>query len=278
MKRILVTGSSGFVGQNLVKRLEKQLDKYEIIKYDRKSPKEYIKVDTVFHLAAYGNRHTQTDIDEIYKANVNLLLDLLRNVKYERFINVGTSSEYGTKDRPMREDDLLEPETFYAASKAAGTLASQVFAKQRDENIVTIRPFSLYGPGEGDHKFIPILTRAVFSHKPVKIAPGVHDWIHIDDFIDAMLLVAREADSLSGEIFNVGTGIQHTNKEVVRLVENVSTFILDKHFTDEKMRDYDTQKSWVADITKIKKLGWEPKIDLEEGIRRYLDWYTPPGV
>lgn len=236
--------------------------------------------DVIFHLAAYGNKYDQKNVTAIYTANIMRLLSLIKEtdkIDYKAFIVIGTSSEYGTKDKPMKETDLLEPETFYAASKVGATHLARVWAIQRNKPIVIIRPFSLYGPGEGEHKFIPILTKSLFTDQRIKLAPGVHDWIHIDDFIDALLLVTKHANELKGQVVNIGTGIQHTNEEVAQMASEVSGIKLDIEKVG-KLRDYDTSKSWVADITKIKKLGWTPKISLREGIKKYIEWYTPPGV
>lgn len=275
MIRTVVSGCNGFIGKHLVECLHHL--GHKVVSLDREGGNSSVtKADYVFDLAAYGNRYDQKDINETYKANVERVKDLLlwTSPKNKAVILTGTSSEYGRKTKPMKETDALEPETYYAASKVAATKLGQVWATRENVPVVTVRPFSLYGPGEGDHKFIPILARSMFANKIVDIAPGVHDWIHIDDYIDALIFIMNRADFLKGEVINVGTGIQSTNTQVAKLFKKVTGHSI-KTRKVGKLIDYDTTKSWVADITKIKNLGWKPKITLEEGIKRTYEWYMP---
>jgi nucleoside-diphosphate-sugar epimerase len=202
------------------------------------------------------------------------LLATTNPINYSALINFGTSSEYGRKDKPMNEEDLLEPDTLYAASKAGATLLARAWTKIYDKPIVTVRPFSVYGPEDDWGKFIMTVINCIHSRKTLTLAKGVHDWIYINDFIDGILTVVNHAHTLRGRVINIGTGVQYTNEEVVRIAEKV---IGKKAKVQEAnlIRSYDTTVSWVADNKLLKTLGWQPKFDLRKGIEETVKYYLP---
>ena len=276
-ERILITGSSGFLGTRLRKRLEQHQIK-RIKHQDLDKPGELMvsfNPNVIFHLAAYGNYHFQRDVKETYRANVMNLLSLLEasdKVNYKAFINIGSSSEYGEKHSPMQETDQLDPETFYAASKAAGTFLAKVWAVQKDKPIVTIRPFSITGVGEQEQHLIPTLIRSCLYGEQMKFVPKpVHDFINIDDLIDGMLLLVENADKYKGEVFNIGTGRQYNNQEVKEIVEKITGKKARIEIVDT-LRSYDTIK-WIADNSKLRKLGWKPKKILKQSIQEMVENY-----
>lgn len=275
----LITGAGGFIGSHLVETLKSRGEKTVCL--DRKylySPKNLKKIisankpNRVYHLAAYGNHSNQKEVGRIFKANLLgtfNLLNALKDINIESFINTGSSSEYGKKNTAMEESMILEPDTFYGATKAGATYLARAFAKQYKIPAVTIRPFSVYGPGEASHRFIPTLIKCCQTGNPITLASGVHDWIYIDDFIAGVLLVAKNAKKLSGEVINIGTGKQYSNMQIVKIVsENFNRPI--KIERTKMLRTYDTTKMWKADNKKIKSLGWKPKTDIVEGIKKTI--------
>lgn len=160
----------------------------------------------------------------------------------------------------MREDMVLQPDIFYAATKAAGTHLARAFAKQYDKPIITVRPFSVYGPGEADHRFIPTVIRKIRSGEEIELCEGEHDWIYVDDVVDAMIRLLPHADKHKGEVFNIGCGEAYTNHYVVGIIQkllNKGTEI--KNI--EAMRPWDSG-IWCADVTKLKSVigfDWKPR-------------------
>lgn len=300
----LVIGGGGFIGANLVRRLLKErcdvhltmrrtTDLFRIrdIKNhltlhavslnnsrDLSLIMQKLNPSLIFHLAAHGSNSYETDVREIVETNVTGTLNLLlasRDVPYEAFINTGTSSEYGFKSTPMRESDLLEPVSFYAAAKASTTLLASVFAKMYQKPIVTLRPFSVYGSFEDPRRFIPTIVRNLIKGNPIQLTAGTQrrDFIYIDDVVEAYMKVAMLANKLQGKILNLGTGKQYANDEVVRTLFRVTG----KRVPIEKgaypKRVWDTPH-WVADMSQTKRLlGWRPKYSLEEGLRKTYEWY-----
>lgn len=279
-EKCLVTGSGGFIGSRLTQRLKE--NGYETIALARGALNipdvlgEILRVqrpELIFHLAAYGNHYQQTDASEIFRANLIGTFNLLEaasTIGFRAFVNTGSSSEYGRKTHPMSELMLPETDTFYGATKVGSTFLVRAFARQLGLPIVTVRPFSVYGPGEAENRFIPTAIRCALSGEEMTLAPGVHDWIFVDDFVDGMMLVSENAASLSGEVVNIGSGIQYTNEEVIRTIELVTGQTL-KIKPSGKLRVYDTETMWVADNGVIRGLGWRPVYGLLEGIKTTAD-------
>ncbi len=279
-EKILVTGANGFIGSGLVKELED--GGARVIKLDRAILTQpdvlirtikRIKPSKIFHLAAYGNHYDQKDVREIYNANVYGTFNLLQAASQagvKCFVNTGSSSEYGKKDVPMKEDMVPEANTMYGATKVASTYLSKAFASEYGLPVVTVRPFSVYGPGEAEHRFIPTVIRCCLSGQPLKLAHGVHDWIYIDDFVNGMIIAANNIRKLSGEVVNIGTGKQYSNEKVVEEVQNICGINVKKEEIGS-IRNFDTITSWVADNEKLRSFGWKPKIDLRNGIEKVIN-------
>lgn len=303
---ILVTGAAGFIGANLVKkliifnndihifvkkstnlwRLKDNLTKIKIhytsLNNLRQLEKTLKKINPkiIYHLATHGGYSYQTDQLEIIKTNIlgtTNLLTALNSLDYQCFINTGSSSEYGFKKKPMKEDDLLEPNSFYAATKATSTYLCQVFAKTYQKPIITLRPFSVYGPYEEPTRLIPTIITNIIQKKPVKItAKDVkRDFIYIDDVIDCYLKIPLLINKkLYGEIFNIGTGKQYSNLDIAKKIIKImkKQVIIQKGAYQE--RKWDTN-FWVADISKSKKyLKWQAKVSLTDGLKKNVKWWT----
>jgi len=285
MANIIVTGASGFIGSHLIRRLKK--DGHTVFPIPHKTlttATTYLKdqlekfnPDYIYHLSSYGNMNTQTDEDLIVATNVIHtwnLLQVTKDIPYKAFVNFGSSSEYGKKDEVMTESMLPEADTFYGASKVASTYLCKAFAKQYDKPIVTVRPFSVYGPGEATFRFIPKLIselkRSPYGQMTVDMH-AKHDWIYIDDFIDALLLIASNALRFKGQVVNIGTGKETRNVRIVKLLQQIADAFIQVTYING-MRPNDSPV-WKDGSSKLKKLNWSPTISLEEGLRRCYEYY-----
>ncbi len=280
--KAVISGMNGFIGKHLARSLmAKEID---VLPIDRKlliNPKklwEFIKwenPDYIFCLHAYGNHSSQQNDEETFLANVAATFNLLnasKDIPYKAFINFGSSSEYGKKQTAMKEEDLPEAETMYGCTKVAGTYLARAFSKKYDLPIVTVRPFSVYGPGEADFRFIPTVIRCALRGEELKLEPtGMHDWIYIWDFIEGVLQVADHAKTLQGQAINIGTGAQSSNKEIV---EEIS-FLSDKFIkTDTKYMRPNDSGVWIGKSDTLKLLGWKPQYDLESGLLETYRYYA----
>ncbi|MHB9161691.1 MAG: NAD-dependent epimerase/dehydratase family protein [Nitrosotalea sp.] len=282
---ILITGASGFIGSHVATRLEK--DGYKVVPLAHKilqKPKALKKiVDTlqpqyIFHFSAFGNHSMQTDETKIITANINgtfNLLEATKDIPYIAFINIGTSSEYGKKMEAMKETDTLNTDTFYGSSKVASTYMARAFAIQYNKPIITVRPFSVYGQGEADHRFIPKMIKSILSGERFTITEGWHDWIYIDNLVDGImhLLGAQRELGLvfKGQVYNIGTGIETSNMAIYNQIIELADRNINIVYAPVKPQDSVT---WKADITKMKDLGWKPTISLEEGLKKCWEYYS----
>lgn len=300
---IFVTGAFGFIGSHLVRRLctrghdvhalvkpssnprrlkdlEGQISIHQVSLTDTRSLAVLlarIKPRAIYHVAAAGAYANQTDYAEMVRVNTMGTLALLEaslEVAYTVMVNIGSSAEYGIKPKPMAEHDLLEPQSVYAATKASGTLLCQVFAKLYDKPIVTIRPFTVYGPHEESFRFIPTVIRSILKGQTIKLTkkPLRHDYVYIDDMVDACILALKSGRSLMGKICNVGTGLEYTNAQVVRMLFRIAGKTVPIEEGSYTPRRWDSPH-WVADISQTKRLlGWEAKTSLTQGLRKTYEW------
>lgn len=303
--RVLITGGAGFIGTNIINkllnlgckninliikdstnlaRLTNVITKINLHKVDLLDKNKLHKVirkinpSIIIHLATYSSYRDQEAASQMIETNITGTLNLLtasKDINYDIFINTGSSSEYGIKNEPMSEKDYLEPISFYAATKASATYLCQVFAREYKKPIVTLRPFSVYGPYEESKRFIPTIIRAVIKNEPIKLTSGAQrrDFIYIEDVVDIYIKTLSFGKKLSGQILNMGTGIEYTNSEVVQALFKVVNQKAKIENGSFPRRLWDTSH-WIADISKIKKyLNWKPKFTLEEGLKKTYEWY-----
>jgi nucleoside-diphosphate-sugar epimerase len=303
---VLLTGATGFVGANLLRALLKTEKDIHIFLRETSSPwriKEIlpqitihtvdltdreavqkqvskIKPKKIFHLATYGGYPDQEDFSKIALANfwgTANLLDACIKHDFEFFINTGSSSEYGIKQVAMSEDDVLVPASTYGVTKAAASLYCQSVAKKRGSKIFTLRLFSPYGYFEGSERLIPYVICHCLQNKQLELSnPGfVRDFVFIEDVVDAYIKVALASERLaSGEIYNVGSGKQHTIKEVVDTIAALTGYCKPAGWGAKPARQADVAKMWEANITKIKtQTSWQPQHSLREGLSKTINWF-----
>lgn len=301
---ILVTGAAGFIGANLVRSLIEKNAQIHIIQKpssdfwrledcksklifhqeqlsDRKKLAKLLQKihpEVIYHLAAHGSYPGQTDVDKMVASNILGTLNLLfalKDVNYRCLVNTGSSSEYGIKSKPMQEKDVCQPLTFYGATKLSTTVLCQVFAKIFHKPIVTFRPFSVYGPYEKESRFIPTIIRSLIKKKPIRLTSGTirRDFIYVEDVVNAYLKAPDRIDKLKGNICNIGTGKEHTNDEVVKILFQITKREVPVKKGAFPPRMWDTTH-WRADILRTRKLlGWQPRFSLKKGLNKMFKWF-----
>lgn len=219
MKKILITGSNGFIGKNLI---EFYKNKYEVLTLTRQDNIEDVlknKPDAIINCAA--NIYNK---EKIFECNVELVYKLLNYVKDNncKMIQIGSSAEYGKKDYPTKETDMLEPRNIYEATKAAATMLCVGIAKEYSLPVVVARPYSVYGKYEKSYRLFPKLLNAFINDIPMNLNQGYHDFIYIKDFIKGLdILLNEKNEKISGDTVNFGSGVQISNFEILNIFENI---------------------------------------------------------
>jgi UDP-glucose 4-epimerase len=304
MRRTLVTGATGFVGSNLARRLVEDghdvhlmlrpahatwrieamreashLHVVDLSDHDAVSASvDAIRPDWVFHLAVHGAYSSQGDVHQMIRTNivatVNLVEACLRT-GCEAFVNTGSSSEYGFKDHAPHEAEWLEPNSSYAVTKAAATMYCRHMAQRHGIHLPTLRLYSVYGPFEEPTRLMPTLVvRGLQGTLPPLVTGEItRDYVYADDVVQAYLLAAARPTEELGAVYNVGSGVQTSLREVVDLARRVLSIPEEPHWGSMPSRQWDTN-CWVADCRKIQHaLGWQPRYTLDRGFGELVRWF-----
>lgn len=299
-KKIVVTGANGFIGAHLVAALEsesaevfalvrKHSDLSRLVKFNTRAKKitvdllDYqavrneiaaIQPNYVFHTAVsrdYNNWQATLDMNS--SATLNLLHACLSS-SLERFVQCGSSLEYGDIKAPFRESDAIRPNSLFGASKAAGTLQLQRLALNKGFPVVILRLFHVYGILDNKHRLVPTAIKNFLSNSPVTLTdPGYrHDFVYVSDVVKACLLAATKKEA-SGQIFNIASGEPVANEDVIALIGSITGKQTEVKVGAFPPREWD-KAEWYADISKAQKqLGWRPDSSLEHGLQQCVAWY-----
>jgi UDP-glucose 4-epimerase len=305
-KRALVTGAGGFVGANLVRRLLAEgHDVHAVVRpggspwrlegvdvrrseadiRDREAVERAVaaaRPDWIFHLAAHGAYSWQADRRTILETNLLATIDLLEAAAargFEALVQAGSSSEYGHQDHAPSEDEAPEPNSDYAAAKAAATLYAGSLARERGIQVATLRLYSVYGPWEDPNRFVPTLVEhCLRGELPPLVSPDVaHDFVYVDDVCEAFLQAASTTVE-PGSIYNIGTGRQTTIAEVVETARRLLGVSDTPRWGSMPDRAWDTNV-WIGDPSRAKReLGWHASVDLEAGLAATAAWLLRASV
>lgn len=301
-QNILLTGASGFLGANLLKRLLDFSDRIHILvrpnsdlwriqditsyvslhRVDLENFSELEQViqgispSVIFHTAAEGVSSAHRNDRKTLLCNVLGTFNLLKateSIDYEYFLHFGGSSEYAKIDHPLRETDRIAPSTFYGVTKASSTLLAEQYAQETGKPLCVLRPFSIYGPLESSRRLIPTVFDAAYTGRALQLTtPGyARDYIYVEDVVDACLYFWKK--KIAGEIINIGTGVQTTNEKVVAMIEEITgkkVLLLQGAYAPHRS----DRKIWKADISKAKAYGWNSHYSLQEGLEAYAKTYS----
>jgi len=236
------------------------------------------KIESVVHLAARaGVRPSLTDPLLYEDVNIRGTITLLETCKVfgiKMFVFASSSSVYGESQRvPFSEEDLLiQPISPYGVTKRAGELICYPYHHLYGMNIACLRIFTAYGPGQRPEMAIHKFTRLIDQGKKVPMfgdGSSRRDYTYIDDLIDGILGVIQRHGGY--EIYNLGESRTTSLKELIRLIEEAVGKKADIEILELQPGDVSTT---YADISKAKeRLGYRPRFTMEEGIRRFVEWY-----
>jgi len=307
--RVLVTGGAGFIGSHYVRHalaahpdwqvtvldkltyagnlanLEDVKDhpRYRFIRGDVASQPDVEKateggMDCIFNFAA--ETHVDRSIGEpegfirtdIYGAYT--LLEAARRRRTKAFVQISTDEVYGSVAQgESRETDALMPSNPYSASKAAADRLAYSYFATYGLPVYISRASNNFGPRQYPEKVIPLFVTNALQNEPLPLygdGLNVRDWLFVTDHCAALDVMLERG--VPGEVYNIGAGNERRNIEITGLIldrlKKPRTLL--RHVTDRPGHD----RRYALDCSKMRALGWAPRVSFEEGLEQTIAWYT----
>ena len=296
--RVLVVGGTGFIGTHIVKEALVRGLQVTIISKNHKALSDRIKdieylstdisnkdslynqlKDKTFHhvinLGGYvDHSNYSSGGDKVFDVHFNgtkNLINCINKDSLRSFIQIGSSDEYGDNPAPQNESQRESPISPYSFAKTTTTHFLQMLYRTEQFPVVILRPFLVYGPGQGMERFIPQVINGCIEGKKFPISEGkqLRDFCFISDFVRSIFSSIDNTESF-GEVINIASGEPISIKDVVTKIQKIIA-MGNPQFGKTAYRDGENMELY-ADITKAKKLlNWQPQISLEEGLKKTID-------
>jgi nucleoside-diphosphate-sugar epimerase len=296
-----VTGATGHIGSHLARfllgenaevaalirpnsqpwRIEDVLSHLHVITGDLSSIENAgtaireFKPEVVFHLAWYGvHRDLRNDASQLGQ-NLCGSIELLR-LAYEsgcrRWIGLGSQAEYGIHDQILTEDLRTLPTDYYGRAKLYVCLLAQKLCEKWEIDFAWLRLTASYGPMDEANRLIPSVILSLLRGNRIALTSGEQwwDYVYVEDAIKAVWKVAITPDAQG--IFNLASGNACSIRSIVEHVRDMINPHLPLGF-GEVPYGADQIMHLQADISRLRAIGWSPEIDIDEGLRRTVDWF-----
>lgn len=307
MKSILITGGAGFIGSNFVRYMLKMHQDYRLIVLDALTyagNRENLKdcegdprflfyhgdirdiqvvdnlmsnVDTVVNFAAETHvdrsiHEAGTFIDTDIRGTF-VLLEAAKKYRIERFLHISTDEVYGSiEDGSFHENDALKPNSPYSASKGGGDLLVRSYHTTYGLPVIITRSSNNYGPYQYPEKLIPLFITNAIDDLPLPLygdGRNVRDWIYVEDNCAAIDQVLHRGEI--GQIYNIGAGNEQENIYITECIlkhldkpQSLIRFVKDRPGHDRR---------YSIDTTQLTALGWQASCNLDEGLKKTVQWY-----
>ena len=299
-KRIGITGVAGFIGSNLADRL--LAEGYDVVGFDnlaygvreqvpdgvrfhevdirgRQIYERFRGLDVLFHLAA-KNCIADCQEDPLETSDVNVtgtvnVFEAARRADVGKVVYAESSALYeGSQTLPTPESDV-HPRSFYAVSKLAGMAFADAYRRFYGLRTTSLRYFGVYGPRQDYRRTIPpvmsaFIIKLLRGERPVIYGPGEkrRDFIYVDDVNDFHLRCIDD-ERTEGEVYNLGTGVNYSVREIYDEIATQLGTTIQPEFRPDLPGEAQAN---LADISAARALGWEPRIDLHEGLARSIEY------
>jgi len=257
MNKILITGASGFIGQELVKKLPKSdliLDSNDSGRIDLQNKDEVMRLEPVELVIHLGGKTPQKGVDgyEYFKNNILGIINILEycvQKKIKKLIFISTYVYGNPQYSPIDENHPVNPHNPYTESKYIGEKLCEYYCNNFNFDLIILRPFNIFGESMREGFLLSNLINSINTDKKITIINknSKRDFLYVDDFVDLILKIKDY--NCKFEIFNVGTGISFSFDQITKKIEYITSKKLNIEYEeDEKTFMGDIQ----ADISKLK--------------------------
>jgi len=296
---LLVIGGTGFIGHHLLRASHQRGWQITSVSLNPPSSERFVEgvrylhfnlsdcglvksnldedFDYVVNLGGYINhrlfREGGRDLIEMHFTTLQNLLEVLPRHKLKRFVQIGSSDEYGNAPAPQNEELREQPISPYSLAKVASTHFLQMLHQTENFPAVTLRFFLTYGPGQDTGRFLPQIIQGCLTDStfPASAGEQLRDFCYVDDSVRAILQALTHPE-VEGDVFNVASGIPVSIREIVEIVGNIIGSG-NPQYGDVQYRNGENMALY-ANISKAKKLlNWESTITLKIGLRKTIDWF-----
>lgn len=305
-KKILVTGSAGFIFSNFIRKIE-EYPEYDFVSIDKLvSPQNFlnIRANHTLHIGDIADSHFVDSIFQLEKpdiiingaaesfvdASINNALPFIRSnvlgtqvmidssLKYgiEKFIQISTDEVFGQlkskKDKSWTENSPLNPRNPYSASKAGAELIVKAAHETHGLQYLITRCSNNYGPMQQHRNLIPKVITSILTDQKIPIhgnGQNVREWIYVDDHCSAIMHLINK--NKINDVYNIGSDYELSNLEVVDKICQImgKGKELISYVKDRPGHDF----RYSVDSSKLRKLGWKPQYDFDTGLEKCVKWY-----
>lgn len=307
--KILVTGGAGFMGSYFIKYLIEKHPYIEIVNLDSltyagnlnnlttldtndrytfiqgditdlaklSSIVQDYQIELIVNFAA--ETHVDNSIQSPLKAvstnvmGVATILEVVRQFGLD-IVQISTDEVFGTTDTDaFNEESPFAPNSPYSAGKAGGDLLCRAYHETYGTNVIVTHCCNVMGPNQYPEKLIPLAVTNLLENKKIPLygdGLNVREWIYVEDHSRAIEYIIEHGQY--GEVYNIGTGYELTNLDLVTKILNTLDKNTDhiEYVTDRPGHD----RRYAIDSNKLRQLGWAPYFDFDTAIRKTVDWYV----